>query len=290
MSRNLCETSCHQCNHQVVMQEEAREITEQDCGRYFFEYAGMKVANARCVLCGALYLAWCSQPRSWWNVSYGRDTPPGSFFDLSYRHSFNDEPDIRDLPVFKVINGERVGLYRLEDNPYAGWRIERGSESDLAAIEEWRARQGRETKPGMFDDENRPHRNPQDNLPDQFMWARFNYGYRDDAPLHIIETHHQLLDEERYRSNEALCGSEWDREDGWSNPFAWKSTDPDDFTFCQKCNDRLAELMNGPDVLDAVQEFSLAEVEAIARGLDGLKVQQGHPLWDLARWVKTVSG
>ena len=87
MSRNLAMATCERCHSSVELEEAARPITEQEAGPYFEAYTGMLVANATCPRCQARYLAWV---RAW--------ACEASYFDLSYRSTFNDEPGPGDLP------------------------------------------------------------------------------------------------------------------------------------------------------------------------------------------------
>lgn len=106
MSRNLCQTNCAACScEEIALEEAARPITASEAGAYFDEYEGMLVANAHCSLCKALYLAWCDEVKRIRNPWRGREVNERGFGDLSWRHAFNDEPSIRDLPLY-VVNGE----------------------------------------------------------------------------------------------------------------------------------------------------------------------------------------
>lgn len=98
MSRNLGLTSCYYCPSDVTLLEAPREITAADCGVYFGEYRGMLVANAECPLCLAQYLAWVKPPP--WEQPFldERET----FYDLSFRSTFDDEPGDADLPKFQI--------------------------------------------------------------------------------------------------------------------------------------------------------------------------------------------
>lgn len=104
MSRNLGETSCAICradSYAIELEEAPRPIRAEDCGRCFKEIAGhLIVAAARCMACGAKYLAWVSEI-GW---PYAR-TPDGDrrFVDLSFRSSFNDEPGSADLPSIEKL-------------------------------------------------------------------------------------------------------------------------------------------------------------------------------------------
>ena len=111
MSRNFAHTNCKYCPGEVVLVEKPRALTSEEGGKY---YTGMLAANAECPACLAQYLAWCSPPPgSGWET---RNNERG-FYDLSFRHSFNDEPSDRDLPRYKVERRlVRVGLF--EGNGY----------------------------------------------------------------------------------------------------------------------------------------------------------------------------
>ncbi len=113
MSRNLCKTSCDFCDGAVVKVEPDREITKEDCGYYFGEYQGMKVANAACVDCEAPYLAWLDGTGRaptyvhGHNVVWPRprleDDGTYAIGDLSHRQSFNDEPGPSDYPKWQMV-------------------------------------------------------------------------------------------------------------------------------------------------------------------------------------------
>lgn len=116
MSRNLGDRSCHECvglESHIVLEEEPRPGVQADFGGYWKDYEGIIVANARCVLCHTLYLAWVDWPGNehrdrskYWNRGIPKEQ---RFLDLSYREAFNDEPEVRDLPVYEI---ERVVTYR----------------------------------------------------------------------------------------------------------------------------------------------------------------------------------
>lgn len=100
MSRNLGDTSCRICPtpDTIVLEEDARPITEAEAGAYWLEYEGrLDIANAHCNHCGAKYLAWVRQalPGNHIREPYSTGKP---FVDLSFRRSFNDEPAPEDLP------------------------------------------------------------------------------------------------------------------------------------------------------------------------------------------------
>lgn len=115
MSRNIGSSAC--CLP-VVVEETPRLITEDEAGRYYQEFRTLYVANAHCPVCGAKYLAWFSD-------GYGHSRiRSNEVRDLSYRSSFNDEPDDADLPthevrrVFEVrpITGGEWTIYREQEN------------------------------------------------------------------------------------------------------------------------------------------------------------------------------
>ena len=157
MSRNLGQVRCNECpgNHEhIVLDEEPRPVTEADIGGHFWasgDYAGLIVAHAHCVLCHALYLAWVdwpptSEPRSG-EKRGGSLAPSGThwklashpgqrFTDLSYRHSFNDEPGLLDAPVFEV---EAVVTYRRRPLLLHGYHIGRTPEELRGYVDRWNA-------------------------------------------------------------------------------------------------------------------------------------------------------
>lgn len=103
MSRNLCKTVCDFCGTEPQMIEKPRPITKEESGCYFDEYAGMLVANADCLACGAKYLGWVTWPDRIHKLHgslYGDD--PQGLVDMSFRSTFNDEPGPEDLPDFII--------------------------------------------------------------------------------------------------------------------------------------------------------------------------------------------
>src|SRR5262249_49975882 len=105
VSRNLGRTDCYFCHGRVELDEAPRPITQKECRIYFDEYEGMLVANAHCFDCDARYLAWVDEgPRIWYPPSAGerRGAEPGSFVDLSFRSTFDDEPGPDDLSRYDV--------------------------------------------------------------------------------------------------------------------------------------------------------------------------------------------
>ena len=121
MSRNLGRTDCYYCGHDVVLVEIPRPATSGEVGAYWNEFRnefqGMTVARAECPACLALYLAWVSPPPE------GRRTleqqTSATHYDLSFRHSFNDEPSDRDLPRYTVERcWVRTGLFSDDKSAY----------------------------------------------------------------------------------------------------------------------------------------------------------------------------
>lgn len=109
MSRNICDTVCQHCEHEVDLVEEPRSITEDEAGPYFEEYRTMTVANAECPACKAKYLAWVHPPTK--GIHAGHCYHDGLVYDLSYRSTFNDEPGEADLPEYEVEKAwVRVGM------------------------------------------------------------------------------------------------------------------------------------------------------------------------------------
>lgn len=109
MARNLMRTNCDFCDGEVVLTEEPRLITREDCGIYYdthdgYGNAGMIVAFAECKDCEAKYLARIdgSACAGYGLHDYYRRRTDAPFFDLSFRQSFNDEPGSDDLPVYEI--------------------------------------------------------------------------------------------------------------------------------------------------------------------------------------------
>lgn len=123
MSRNLGRTDCRECpgeHKHILLEEPPRPAIvrteangyEGDIPEVFGnDYAGLLVAKARCVLCHTLYLAWVDWPGHGYGSHFelAKQIRGQKFCDLSYRHSFNDEPRTLDLPVFEV---ETVTVYK----------------------------------------------------------------------------------------------------------------------------------------------------------------------------------
>lgn len=110
MSRNLCQTECDFCKGEVLLEELPRPITKYEAHRYFGEFEGMLVANAKCVDCLAKYLAWVDETtriKNEWREYYRKGDP---FHDLSFRSTFNDEPGEDDLPKYNI-GRIRLGPY-----------------------------------------------------------------------------------------------------------------------------------------------------------------------------------
>ena len=115
MSRNLAMIDCYFCREdRVKLFEKPRPISEIEAGRYFSEYEGMLVARAYCELCDARYLAWVDESTRKRTPTYrdhlGLTIPFAlrvphegyTFFDLSFRSTFNDEPGEKDYPQWKI--------------------------------------------------------------------------------------------------------------------------------------------------------------------------------------------
>ena len=94
MSRNIGSQCCSICAGAVCITSEARPITKGEAKGYFDEFKGMYVAEAQCKSCWAKYLAWVF-PATSRKLGYRRRCREG-FYDLSFRHSFNDEPSDKD--------------------------------------------------------------------------------------------------------------------------------------------------------------------------------------------------
>ena len=99
MSRNLGRTDCYFCQGEVKGTGSSHEITKENAGAYFENFRGMIVQNAECEDCLAQYLAWVNPAPKHYSGFRGSDGP---FYDLSFRSSFNDEPNERDLPRYTI--------------------------------------------------------------------------------------------------------------------------------------------------------------------------------------------
>jgi len=109
MARNLCKTRCALCAGTVKVKGKAHKITPEEAGKYFSEYKGLTVAEAECKSCWASYLAWIFFPDDD-DRSAGEMSEEG-FFDLSFKHTFNDEPSEKD---FGTTNAPLSFLYKLK--------------------------------------------------------------------------------------------------------------------------------------------------------------------------------
>lgn len=121
MSRNLGETTCDRCHLPLV------KLTGPTyCGEGTYR-EGKTLADAECEFCGALYTAWlddhytgcvagiCENPelkdeRGWCHC----EGCSNSFYDLSYRSNFNDEPGESDLPPYMTPLEMKAELKRLK--------------------------------------------------------------------------------------------------------------------------------------------------------------------------------
>lgn len=100
MSRNLCTTTCDECDSEIEVEEPPRPITREEAGVYFAEFEGMHVANAHCPKCRTKYLAWFTRRSPFGDLRLGEVGSEHN--DLSYRSSFDDEPGESDLdPSFQ---------------------------------------------------------------------------------------------------------------------------------------------------------------------------------------------
>lgn len=142
MSRNLSHTDCYFCLHTPVPVEApqpAKTYTNDD----YYHNRAHYFMRAECC-CGATYLAWCGRSHQ----EHCLTADPKEFFDLSFFHSFSDEPAMADLPIYRVDQfGERVGV--IEDAQAetmshwpTRWRRHL-DDDDLRDIELWKARRDR---------------------------------------------------------------------------------------------------------------------------------------------------
>jgi hypothetical protein len=99
VSRNLLKTRCDRCRGSIALSGPVHDITRAEAGVYLSEYAGLQVADASCLRCGARYIGWVSNAMS--RYRYGHHGEDGEVFDLSYRSTFDDEPGDGDLPPWE---------------------------------------------------------------------------------------------------------------------------------------------------------------------------------------------
>jgi hypothetical protein len=150
MSRNLARTDCKNCpgNHDdIILDESPRPITVEDCGAHYFpSYTGLIVAKAHCRMCHALYLAWVDWPGKGYHWELNNRINQ-RFTDLSYQHSFNDEPSPEDTPLFVVEriirHVRRPAIVRESD--YRHYNLKETDKSEFAkstkaSCERWLAR------------------------------------------------------------------------------------------------------------------------------------------------------
>lgn len=107
MSRNIGSTQCNFCGGEVVLIETPRPITRKEAGVYYdtcegYGYANGIFANGACLTCEAKYLAWVNLSACAGYGQWNRNRLQEPFFDLSYRATFNDEPDEEDLPEWAI--------------------------------------------------------------------------------------------------------------------------------------------------------------------------------------------
>ncbi len=109
MGQILMRTDCKICEGEVALEEAARPILATECEGFEREHVGLlTVANAKCRVCDALYLAWVKHANATTGRPIDRSRPfvpswlannnGDPFVDLSFRHSFSDLPSSRDLP------------------------------------------------------------------------------------------------------------------------------------------------------------------------------------------------
>lgn len=121
--RNLCTTICEFCDIPPTALEEPRLLLPREAGAYFREYEGMLVQRARCRECWAEYLVWVG------NIPGRHGSGPRT--DMCFYHSFDEEPDIDDLPLRKW---SRWNSYWGERKPE---RLAEVSASRVREIEAW---------------------------------------------------------------------------------------------------------------------------------------------------------
>ena len=111
MSRNLGRTNCKFCDGKVGLVESPRRATDDDTGKWPGDvYHELTIAHAECEDCHGKYTAWIKLPS--WKRDHLTDVEH-PFFDLSFRSSFNDEPDPDDLYTVHP-NAARAARMRLE--------------------------------------------------------------------------------------------------------------------------------------------------------------------------------
>lgn len=96
MSRNLCQTNCYFCDSELQLEGNPHIITRKEAGIYKDGFQNLIVDNADCPICEAKYLAWMNRGMN--RASYQE----GVIADLSFRHAFNDEPALEDLPKYYI--------------------------------------------------------------------------------------------------------------------------------------------------------------------------------------------
>jgi hypothetical protein len=95
----LVALECAICEEEIALEEPGRPVTAAECRDDARFLGALTVANAHCVGCGALYLAWVRlETPIEAHAGYLRNPGDEPFVDLSFRHSFRDRPDPRDLP------------------------------------------------------------------------------------------------------------------------------------------------------------------------------------------------
>jgi hypothetical protein len=90
----------------------------------------MVVANAICEFCKAKYLAWVDGSKRKGD-KYPHTGHDFEFTDMSFRSSFNDEPNIEDFPIFEISNGPDPYVICGFD-PYTSYSTEWGAYANVA--------------------------------------------------------------------------------------------------------------------------------------------------------------
>lgn len=118
MSRNLGQTDCRLCTCPVKITGLPMVYELPNC-----DGESIVFAHAECVACKAQYSAWLHSHTDQGRTRHRTD-PTGTFYDLSFRSTFNDEPGRDDVPhepdypyankiveVFKVVRINGVQVY-----------------------------------------------------------------------------------------------------------------------------------------------------------------------------------
>jgi hypothetical protein len=107
MSRNLCRTDCCYCHYDLENEPliNVHKITKQEAGNYYQVLYDLNVCDITCPICGSSYIGWI-----------GPDSrhPKPTLFDLSFRSSFNDEPNPEDKPTVTMV----IRILTKQSDPY----------------------------------------------------------------------------------------------------------------------------------------------------------------------------